>query len=99
MLNGLRVQYLIDVVIPYKSIRITTLANLLHLSYEQMQSLLLMWILDGRMEGRIDDVNQTLLLDKSQDSLDQRHALAMHKWSDQLIELALAIRSKQSVWR
>ncbi|WFC99630.1 hypothetical protein MYAM1_002375 [Malassezia yamatoensis] len=99
VLNELRVQYLIDVVRPYKSIRLTTLANLLHVSYEQMQSLVLMLILDGRMQGHIDDVNQTLQLDQTQDRLPHRHARAMHKWSGQLFELALAIRSKQSVWR
>ncbi|WFD43987.1 hypothetical protein MPSI1_002652 [Malassezia psittaci] len=99
VLNELRVQYLIDAVRPYKSVRIMTLANLLHVSYEQMQSLVLMLILDGRMQGRIDDVNQTLQLDSPHDSLSKRHARAMHEWSNQLSELALAIRSKQGVWR
>ena len=64
-----------------------------------VESLLVMLILDGRLDARIDGVEQVLKLPRSSISHvhdDTRQAL--YAWYDQMWELAMAISSKQGMW-
>lgn len=98
VLTELRIQYLIDVVRPYGSIKLMTLAHLLRLSLTEVNGLVLMLILDGRIQGQIDEVDQTLELSRLSESLSHHRALALGQWSAQLENLAIAISGKQSMW-
>jgi len=55
-----------------------------------------MLILDGRIEGKMDQVDQTLELARFSDSaLGRRRLETMHAWSNQLHQLAMAVSAKQ----
>lgn len=63
---------------------------------EEVESLLTMLILDGRIEGKMDQVDQTLELARFSDSaLGRRRLETMHAWSNQLHQLAMAVSAKQ----
>lgn len=99
VLTELRIQYLIDVVQPYRSIRLATLANLLQLTLDKVMSLAVMLILDGRIQGQIDEVEQTLELTRNSENLEHRRGEVLRQWSAELEDLASAISCKQGMWR
>ena len=64
-----------------------------------VESLLVTLILDGRLDARIDGVEQVPKLPRS--SISHAHddaRQALHAWYDQMWELAMAISSKQGKW-
>lgn len=64
-----------------------------------VESLLVTLILDGRLDARIDGVEQVLKLPRSSISHAHDNARqALHAWYDQMWELAMAISSKQGKW-
>ncbi|WFC96169.1 hypothetical protein MBRA1_002825 [Malassezia brasiliensis] len=99
VLTELRIQYLIGAVRPYGSIRLSALANMLQLAQERVTSLVLMLILDGRIRGRIDQVEGTLELAPRAEQVSRRQVGVVHAWGRELEDLAIAIGAKQHQWR
>lgn len=60
--------------------------------------MVLMLILDGRIQGRMDEQASTLELAKLSDSLAHHQREALGHWSEQLEHLAIAISGKQGMW-
>lgn len=99
VLTELRIQYLIGAVRPYGSIRLSALADMLQLAEERVTSLVLMLTLDGRIRGRIDQVERTLELAPRAEQVSRRQAGVAHAWGRELEDLAVAIGAKQHQWR
>ncbi|KAK0569648.1 hypothetical protein OC861_000730 [Tilletia horrida] len=90
VLGGLRTQYLIDLIQPYQRIELSFLANHLNMTQDAVEHLLQTLILDSRVPGRIDQVNQRLLLRPSgphssaSNSLTSQKYAALKRWVDAL---------------
>ncbi|WFD06709.1 hypothetical protein MVES1_002063 [Malassezia vespertilionis] len=99
VIKELRIQYLIDVVRPYGSIRLSSLSEHLHIPLDQVESFVLMLILDGRIEGKMDEVAHTLTLGSPSVTLHEKEQKTLCAWSEQLVHLAAAISTKRSTFR
>jgi len=64
MLNGIRTSVLIKLIKPYTRIELTFISKQLNISVQEVEMLLVSLILDGSIQGRIDQVNQRLELDQ-----------------------------------
>jgi COP9 signalosome complex subunit 2 len=64
LLRSLRTQYLIDLIKPYTRLELSFLAQQLNVDKDEVEELLIGLILDGKVEGRIDQVTMRLELDK-----------------------------------
>lgn len=64
VLKGLRTQYLLDLIQPYTRIGLEFLAQQLNIATHEVEELIMTLILDGRISGRIDQVQQRLELDR-----------------------------------
>lgn len=64
VLKGLRTQYLIDLIQPYTRIGLEFLGQQLNITTHEVEELIMTLILDGRIAGRIDQVQQRLELDR-----------------------------------
>ncbi|PWN49600.1 putative COP9 signalosome complex subunit 2 [Violaceomyces palustris] len=95
VLRGLRTQYLIDIIKPYTRIEISYLAKQLNVPAESVEDLLMSLILDNRIEGRIDQVDQVLELDRSAASLNRKRYEALAKWNGEISKLGGIIENKQ----
>ncbi|KAK0540794.1 hypothetical protein OC835_000501 [Tilletia horrida] len=89
VLGGLRTQYLIDLIQPYKRIELSFLANHLNMTSAAVEHLLQTLILDGRVPGKIDQVHQRLILDRpssssSSSTLTSQKYAALRRWADAL---------------
>ncbi|KAF8640396.1 hypothetical protein AX17_000065 [Amanita inopinata Kibby_2008] len=83
LLRSLRTQYLIDLIKPYTRLELSFLAKQLNVDTEEVEELLVGLILEGRVEGRIDQVKMRLELDRKQ-SLEKKRYAALSKWTDAL---------------
>lgn len=69
---------------------------MLSIQIDEVEALLVMLLLDGRIEGSIDGVHHVLQLKRtSTPSHAQDMQSALHHWSGQVHALALAISHKQ----
>jgi COP9 signalosome complex subunit 2 len=64
LLRSLRTQYLIDLIKPYTRLELSFLAQQLNVDKDEVEELLIGLILDGKVDGRIDQVTMRLELDK-----------------------------------
>jgi len=64
LLRSLRTQYLIDLIKPYTRLELSFLAQQLNVDKDEVEELLIGLILDGKVEGRINQVTMRLELDK-----------------------------------
>jgi len=64
LLRSLRTQYLIDLIKPYTRLELTFLAKQLNVDTAEVEELLIGLILEGKVEGRIDQVGMRLELDR-----------------------------------
>ncbi|RPD65031.1 PCI-domain-containing protein [Lentinus tigrinus ALCF2SS1-6] len=83
LLRSLRTQYLIDLIKPYTRLELTFLAKQLNVDSDEVEELLIGLILEGRIEGRIDQVAMRLELE-SKHSLQKKRYSALDKWSTAL---------------
>lgn len=83
LLRSLRTQYLIDLIKPYTRLELSFLAQQLNVDKDEVEELLIGLILDGKVEGRIDQVTMRLELDKQQ-SLEKRRYAALEHWTEAL---------------
>jgi len=63
LLRSLRTQYLIDLIKPYTRLELSFLAKQLNVEIQEVEDLLIGLILEGKVEGRIDQVGMRLELD------------------------------------
>jgi len=93
LLRSLRTQYLIDLIKPYTRLELSFLAQQLNVDKDEVEELLIGLILDGKVEGRIDQVTMRLELDKQQ-SLEKRRYAALERWTEALEAVHGAVVSK-----
>jgi len=93
LLRSLRTQYLIDLIKPYTRLELSFLARQLNVDTEEVEELLIGLILEGKVEGRIDQVGMRLELDRKQ-SLEKKRYAALSKWTDALESVHGAVVGK-----
>lgn len=86
LLRNIRTQVLLKILTPYTRIRIPFLSSELNISTKEVEDLMVSLILDNKIRGRIDQVNQLLELDPSKDSSYWKYK-AVDKWASQLGQL------------
>ncbi|KAJ6628674.1 COP9 signalosome complex subunit 2 [Pseudolycoriella hygida] len=94
LLRNIRTQVLIKLIGPYTRIAIRFISNELNIEPLEVESLLVSCILDNTIQGRIDQVNQVLELDKESRGAARYNAL--DKWSNQIYSLQLAVINKMA---
>ncbi|XP_064785211.1 COP9 signalosome complex subunit 2-like [Oncorhynchus masou masou] len=92
LLRNIRTQVLIKLIKPYTRIHIPFISKELNIYVCDVESLLVQCILDGTINGRIDQVNQLLELDHQKRN--GARYMALDKWTNQLNTLNQAIVSK-----
>ncbi|KAJ1301767.1 hypothetical protein OPQ81_008996 [Rhizoctonia solani] len=93
LLRSLRTSYLIDLIKPYTRLELGFLAKQLNVEKNEVEELLIGLILEGKVEGRIDQVAQRLEITKTQPLARRRYA-ALDKWTNALENLNGAIAAK-----
>ncbi|KAH9949376.1 PCI domain-containing protein [Amylocystis lapponica] len=93
LLRSLRTQYLIDLIKPYTRLELSFLAKQLNVKEGEVEELLIGLILEGRVEGRIDQVAMRLELDHKQ-SLEKKRYDALEKWTGALESVHAAVIGK-----
>ncbi|KAL1936248.1 hypothetical protein VTP01DRAFT_382 [Rhizomucor pusillus] len=92
VLRNIRTQVLVKLIKPYTRIEIPFIAKKLNIATEEVEELLVALILDEKISGQIDQVNQRLEL--QQRSTDARKHEAMDKWSSSVSRLCSTVVSK-----
>ena len=92
LLKNIRTQVLLKVIRPYTRIRIDFIATELNIPPHEVEPLLVALILDGQIDGHIDQIGQLLLLRQS--SADAKKYAAAEKWAQQLAALQSTILTK-----
>ncbi|CAH2003601.1 unnamed protein product [Acanthoscelides obtectus] len=88
LLKHVRTKVLLILVQPYKNVRLSFISKELGISLEDVESLLVSCILDGQIEGRIDQVNKVMITKKT--SCDDKY-VAMDGLMEQIKKLSLTI--------
>jgi COP9 signalosome complex subunit 2 len=83
LLRNIRTQVLLKILTPYTKIRVPFLALELNITAKEVEDLMVSLILDNKIRGRIDQVNQLLELDSSKGSSFWKYR-AVDKWAQQL---------------
>eukprot|EP00300_Choanocystis_sp_HF-7_P003086 c12322_g1_i1.p1 GENE.c12322_g1_i1~~c12322_g1_i1.p1 ORF type:complete len:444 (-),score=116.12 c12322_g1_i1:35-1327(-) len=89
LLKNIRTQVLIKLVAPYTEIRTEFLSKKLNISLTEVEALLVSVILDGKIKGKIDQVNHKLILDRK--SYTSERFESLEKWTKQVAELHEAV--------
>ena len=92
LLKNIRTQVLLKVIRPYTRIRIDFIATELNIPPHEVEPLLVALILDGQIDGHIDQLSQLLLLNKEATATKKYDAL--DKWSSQLGALQQTVFQK-----
>jgi len=92
LLKNIRTQVLLKVIKPYTRIRIGFIATELNIPASEVEPLLVSLILDGQVDGHIDQLEQLLLLNKEPGSAKKYEAL--DKWGTQLVALQQTVFAK-----
>lgn len=93
LLRSLRTQYLIDLIQPYTRLELGFLAKQLNVEIQEVEEILINLILEGKVEGRIDQVGMRLELDRKQ-SLERKRYVALEKWTEALENVHNAVINK-----
>ncbi|KAI9205116.1 PCI domain-containing protein [Polychytrium aggregatum] len=92
VLRNIRTQVLLKLIKPYTRIEIPFASKQLNISPADVEEILVGLILDGKVNGQIDQVNQRLEL--HQESTDALHYSALDKWSGNVGDLYRTITNK-----
>ncbi|CCM03772.1 uncharacterized protein FIBRA_05919 [Fibroporia radiculosa] len=93
LLRSLRTQYLIDLIKPYTRLELSFLAKQLNVDKEEVEDLLIDLILEGKVEGKIDQVAMRLELNTKQ-SLERKRYTALEKWTGTLESIHASVIGK-----
>lgn len=88
LLRNIRTQYLQETLKPYTRIRLGYLASVLQIPGAEVEDLLVTLILDGKIKGQIDQVEQILVLEQTAQSSLHSQYQSMSKWASQLANLS-----------
>ncbi|XP_011189326.1 PREDICTED: COP9 signalosome complex subunit 2 [Bactrocera latifrons] len=94
LLRNIRTQVLIKLIRPYKNIGIPFIATKLKIEAAEVESLLVSCILDNTIQGRIDQINQVLQLDKENSNAARYNAV--DGWANQISSLHQAVVNKMA---
>nr|CAH7745884.1 unnamed protein product [Callosobruchus chinensis] len=94
LLRNIRTQVLIQLIKPYTRIQIPFISRKLNIDVCEVESLLVSCILDSTIQGRIDQVNQVLFLERA--TLNQAKYSALDRWANQLNTLHSSIINKMA---
>eukprot|EP01113_Clastostelium_recurvatum_P046784 TRINITY_DN824_c0_g1_i2.p1 TRINITY_DN824_c0_g1~~TRINITY_DN824_c0_g1_i2.p1 ORF type:complete len:376 (+),score=178.58 TRINITY_DN824_c0_g1_i2:338-1465(+) len=86
LLRNIRTQVLLKLLEPYTRIRLPFISQELNIPATEVESLLVGLILDNKIRGQIDQVNQELRLESSKSAHYWKYQ-AINKWSSQLQSL------------
>lgn len=81
LLKYVRGNALIGLIKPYRNIRISFISEQLGMDEEEVENLLVSYILDGYIKGKIDQVNKMLRM--TENSEDERY-IAIERWAKSL---------------
>ncbi|KAL5534021.1 hypothetical protein ACEPAG_481 [Sanghuangporus baumii] len=98
LLRSLRTSYLIDLIKPYTRLELTFLARQLNVETDEVEEMLIDLILEGKVQGRIDQVDMRLELDRQQ-TLEKRRYSALEKWTEAIEGVHATITQKASTGR
>ncbi|KAM0788730.1 hypothetical protein ACM66B_002822 [Microbotryomycetes sp. NB124-2] len=93
VLRSLRTQWILEIIKPYTRIEIDYLARQLGISSDEIESILVSLILDGKVQGRIDQVLRRLELDRHKAVEAKRYA-ALDRWTNQLAAIQSSMLGK-----
>ncbi|KAJ9096561.1 hypothetical protein QFC20_006419 [Naganishia adeliensis] len=93
VLRSLRTQYLIDLLKPYTRLEISFLARQLHIEKEEVEEILIELILDGKIKGKVDQLNGRVELERLNNKQSERYS-AMVSWSSQLRTISSQLLQK-----
>jgi len=93
LLRNIRTQVLLKLLQPYTRIRIPFISKELNIPSSDVEALLVSLILDNKIRGAIDQVNQQLELDAAMSSHYHKYK-AIDKWSTQLNSLQGTVSSR-----
>jgi COP9 signalosome complex subunit 2 len=93
LMKKLRCEVLLKLIRPYTNISIRFIAKELNIKEKEVEELLVELILDTRIRGQIDQVNQILLLRDSKSSGYTKYR-SLQKWADNLANLQKTIFSR-----
>ncbi|KAH0837961.1 transcription factor MYC1 [Lanmaoa asiatica] len=93
LLRSLRTSYLIDLIKPYTRLELSFLAKQLNVEIAEVEELLIGLILEGKVDGRIDQVGMRLELDRAQ-ALEKKRYAALHSWTKALEGVHAAVVAK-----
>jgi len=93
LLKNIRTQVLLKILTPYTKIRIPFLASELNITSKDVEDLMVGLILDSKIRGKIDQVNQLLELDSSMSTAFYKYR-AIDKWATQLSSLQGTITNR-----
>eukprot|EP01028_Stygiella_incarcerata_P007864 TRINITY_DN3291_c0_g1_i1.p1 TRINITY_DN3291_c0_g1~~TRINITY_DN3291_c0_g1_i1.p1 ORF type:complete len:446 (+),score=130.49 TRINITY_DN3291_c0_g1_i1:190-1527(+) len=86
LLLNIRKQFLVKAILPYRRIRIKSLCERVHIpNMAVIEDVLVSLILDGKVLGRIDQVEGVLVLDSEQESTEKYRTLA--SWENELEQI------------
>jgi COP9 signalosome complex subunit 2 len=93
LLRNIRTQVLLKLLQPYTRIRIPFISKELNIPPAEVESLLVSLILDNKIRGSIDQVNQQLELDSAMSSNYHKYK-SIDKWSNQLLSLQATVMNR-----
>jgi COP9 signalosome complex subunit 2 len=91
LLREIRTQVLLELIRPYTRVTLPFISKQLNIPTQEVQDLLVFLILDNKIVGHIDQVQQLLLLQRSGEVAKYRY---LNKWSTQLHSLHGVILNK-----
>lgn len=89
LVNRFRSQVLLELIAPYKRIEIAFAARELNIESRELEELLISLIIDGKVDGQIDQLNNRLILRDAQDGVAKYNA--MQNWSNELYRLRMSM--------
>mmetsp|Transcript_5110 Transcript_5110/g.9638 ORF Transcript_5110/g.9638 Transcript_5110/m.9638 type:complete len:437 (-) Transcript_5110:163-1473(-) len=92
LLKNIRTQVLLKLIRPYTRIRIPFISQELNIPEQEVEALLVSLILDSRVSGHIDQVNQ--LLELGDKTKGMKKYIAVNKWTSQLGTLHQTVVNK-----
>lgn len=87
LVNRFRSQVLLALIAPYTRVEISFAARELNIEPNELEDLLVSLIIDGKIRGKIDQLNNRLILDDVHEEANSAKYRALQKWSDELSRL------------
>ncbi|KAG7670147.1 putative COP9 signalosome complex subunit 2 [Nannochloris sp. 'desiccata'] len=93
--RNVRTQVVLRAIAPYTRVKLDFVANQLNVDVSEVEQLLIGLILDGKIAGRIDQLQQVLELEKEEEQAETYAAL--RKWAEQVNGITTAVVSRLNV--